>query len=88
MRFHSYRLSSLPLLNNNEKGRIIMHSEKRGWSVNEWCDATSIGRTKTFELIGNKSIQSLTVGRRRIITTSPDDFFSERASEKQDRAND
>ena len=52
-----------------------MNSDKKGWSVNEWCDATSIGRTKTFELIGNKSIQSLTVGRRRIITTSPNDFF-------------
>ncbi|MAI14246.1 MAG: transcriptional regulator [Rhodospirillaceae bacterium] len=66
----------------------MMNSDKKGWSVNEWCDATSIGRTKTFELIGNKSIQSLTVGRRRIITTSPDDFFNKRTSEKQDRAND
>ena len=65
-----------------------MNSDKKGWSVKEWCDATLIGRTKTFELIGNKSIQSLTVGRRRIITTSPNDFFNERTSKKQDRAND
>ena len=62
-----------------------MNSDKKGWSVNEWCDAKSIGRTKTFELIDNISIQSLTVGRRPIITTSPDDFFNERATKKAKR---
>ena len=80
MRYHFYKLSSLPLLNINEQGRMIMYAEKPGWSIPDWCDATSLGRTKTFELISNGSIRSIREGRRRIIITSPADYFNAKYS--------
>ena len=58
-----------------------MNSEKLGWSILDWCDATSLGRTKTFELISNGSIRSIREGRRRIIITSPADYFNAKFSE-------
>ena len=57
-----------------------MNSEKLGWSILDWCDATSLGRTKTFELIINGSIRSIREGRRRIIITSPADYFNAKYS--------
>jgi|TARA_B100001093_G_scaffold190230_1_gene182778 hypothetical protein len=57
-----------------------MNSEKLGWSILDWCDATSLGRTKTFELISNGSIRSIREGRRRIIITSPADYFNAKYS--------
>ena len=57
-----------------------MNSEKHGWSIPDWCDATSLGRTKTFELISNGSIRSIREGRRRIIITSPADYFNAKYS--------
>ena len=41
----------------------------------------SLGRTKTFELISNGSIRSIREGRRRIIITSPADYFNAKYSE-------
>ena len=58
-----------------------MNSEKQGWSIPDWCDATSLGRTKTFELISNGSIRSIREGRRRIIITSPADYLNAKYSE-------
>mgnify|MGYP001252411159 FL=1 len=57
-----------------------MNSEKLGWSILDWCDATSLGRTKTFELISNGSIRSIREDRRRIIITSPADYFNAKYS--------
>ncbi|MDC0400242.1 hypothetical protein OAN59_11130 [Alphaproteobacteria bacterium] len=57
-----------------------MNSEKLGWSILDWCDATSLGRTKTFELISNGSIRSIRESRRRIIITSPADYFNAKYS--------
>lgn len=60
-----------------------MNSAKHGWSVAEWSAATSIGRTKVFDLIGSGAVTSVTAGRRRIITTQPDQFLRRLASEHQ-----
>jgi hypothetical protein len=57
-----------------------------GWSVEDWSRATSIGRTKVFELIQRKAIQSVAFGRRRIITTAPDAFLASLATEARDAA--
>ena len=65
-----------------------MNSEKLGWSIPDWCDATSLGRTKTFELISNGSIRSITEGRRRIIITSPADYFNAKYSEALEAGDD
>jgi len=50
-------------------------TNKVGWSVEDWCLATSLGRTKTFALIAEGSVRSVTAGRRRIIITPPIEFL-------------
>lgn len=57
-----------------------------GWSVEDWSRATSIGRTKIFELIQRRAIQSVAFGRRRIITTQPADFLATLAKEDRHAA--
>lgn len=52
-----------------------------GWSVADWSRATSIGRTKIFELLKLEKIKSVSFGRRRIITTPPGDFLASLAAE-------
>lgn len=49
---------------------------KAGYSVSEFCNAVSIGRSKLYELMGEGKVQSVTLGRRRIITESPTDFLT------------
>jgi hypothetical protein len=51
-----------------------------GWSIEDWSRATSIGRTKTLELIRNGTIRSVTFGRRRILLTDPSDFLASLAT--------
>jgi hypothetical protein len=46
-----------------------------GWYVDDWVKATSLGRTKTLELIRTGVIKSVVLGRRRIIVTPPADFL-------------
>jgi excisionase family DNA binding protein len=35
--------------------------------VVEACDATGIGRTKLYELIGDGQLETTTIGRRRLV---------------------
>jgi hypothetical protein len=63
-----------------------MALSKFGWSVQDWCNATSLGRTKTFSLIADGTIKSVSAGRRRIITTQPSEYLESLASQKQGRA--
>ncbi len=39
-------------------------------TVQDFMKATSLGRTKVYELIGNGALESVTVGRRRMIPTA------------------
>lgn len=50
--------------------------QKVGYTVNEWCHAAGLGRSKLYEMIADGTVQSVTVGRRRIITTTPADFLA------------
>jgi hypothetical protein len=52
---------------------------KRGWRVGEWCRDTGLGKTTVFALIAEGSVDSVKVGRARIITTAPGDFLAQRA---------
>lgn len=36
-------------------------------TVREACEMSGLGKTKLYELIGNGTIQSTTVGRRRLV---------------------
>jgi hypothetical protein len=48
---------------------------KAGWSIPSWCADTDISRSKTYQLLSAGVIQSVKVGRSRIIVTSPADFL-------------
>ncbi|NPU64721.1 excisionase family DNA-binding protein [Bradyrhizobium sp. 83012] len=36
-------------------------------TVAEACEATGLGRTKIYELIGNGRVKTTTIGRRRLV---------------------
>ncbi len=50
--------------------------QKAGFSVSEFCFGAGIGRSKAYDLMKERQIAFVTVGRRRIITTSPADFLA------------
>jgi excisionase family DNA binding protein len=43
------------------------YMEKFGYTVEEAVEATTIGRSKLYELIASGEIESITIGRRRVI---------------------
>jgi excisionase family DNA binding protein len=45
----------------------IPFGERLACTVAEACEATGIGRTKLYELIGNGQLQTTTLGRRRLV---------------------
>lgn len=45
----------------------IPFAQRLTCTVNEACAATSLGRTKMYELIGDGSIATIVIGRRRLI---------------------
>jgi excisionase family DNA binding protein len=45
-------------------------TEKILLTVPEFMEATSLGRTMVYQLIGNGALESVTVGRRRMIPTA------------------
>ncbi len=45
----------------------IPFAERLTCSIAEACDATGLGRTKLYELIGRGTVATSTVGRRRLI---------------------
>lgn len=50
--------------------------QKAGFSVSEFCFGTGIGRTKAYSLMKEKRIRFVTIGRRRIVVTSPAEFLA------------
>ena len=48
-------------------------AERYGWSVNEWAAAAGISRASVYEIM--PTLESVTFGRRRLITTHPADWL-------------
>ena len=46
---------------------IIPFSQRLSCTIDEACQATSLGRTKLYELIGAGQLATTTVGRRRLV---------------------
>jgi excisionase family DNA binding protein len=46
----------------------IPFSQRFSCTVAEACDATGLGRTKLYELIGAGELDTTTIGRRRLIS--------------------
>ena len=45
----------------------IPFSQRLSCTIDEACEATSLGRTKLYELIGAGQLATTTVGRRRLV---------------------
>jgi excisionase family DNA binding protein len=55
------------LLQRPESGARIPFTERLTCTVAEACEATGLGRTKLYELIGDGRIDTATIGRRRLV---------------------
>jgi excisionase family DNA binding protein len=49
------------------RSQAIPFAQKLTCTINEACDATGLGRTKLYELIGDGQLATTTVGRRRLV---------------------
>lgn len=49
------------------RAQAIPFAQKLSCTINEACEATGLGRTKLYELIGDGRIATTTVGRRRLV---------------------
>jgi excisionase family DNA binding protein len=47
--------------------KAIPFTERLTCTVDEACSVTGLGRTKLYELIGDGSIATTTIGRRRLV---------------------
>jgi len=47
--------------------QTIPFAQKLTCTINEACEATGLGRTKLYELIGGGRLATTTVGRRRLV---------------------
>ena len=57
-----------PLLSSPKPDeRTIPFSQRLSCTIDEACQATSLGRTKLYELIGAGQLATTTVGRRRLV---------------------
>jgi excisionase family DNA binding protein len=56
-----------PLSSPKPEERIIPFSQRLSCTINEACQATSLGRTKLYELIGAGQLATTIVGRRRLV---------------------
>jgi hypothetical protein len=57
-------------------------SSKAGWTTEQWCDETGVGRSTSYLLEAAGRIQTVHVGRRRIIRTPPSAFLAALAEEQ------
>jgi len=58
-----------------------MSDEKQGWRVSEWHPQVGISRSLTYELIKDRRIKIVKVGRATIIVTPPSEFLASLAPE-------
>lgn len=56
-----------PLSSPKSEERTIPFSQRLSCTIDEACQATSLGRTKLYELIGAGQLATTTVGRRRLV---------------------
>jgi excisionase family DNA binding protein len=61
------RLQVHPSLPKSEEPQTIPFVQRLTCTIDEACEATGLGRTKLYELIGAGHLVTTTVGRRRLI---------------------
>ena len=60
----------LPLFSPKPEERTIPFSQRLSCTIDEACEATSLGRTKLYELIAAGQLATISVGRRRLVIVS------------------
>jgi hypothetical protein len=55
--------------------------QPKAWKPKDWGKATCLSRATVARLIAARLIKSTTVGRARLILTSPEDFLAAREAE-------
>jgi len=56
-----------PPLQNSPTAMIIPFAHRLTCTIAEACEATGLGRTKLYELIGAGHLDTTTIGRRRLV---------------------
>jgi excisionase family DNA binding protein len=58
---------SVPATDGSREPKTLPFAERLSCTVDEACEATGLGRTKLYELIGSGQVITTTVGRRRLV---------------------
>jgi excisionase family DNA binding protein len=58
---------SPPFNMGGREPKALPFAERLSCTIDEACEATGLGRTKLYELIGTGEIITTTVGRRRLV---------------------
>ncbi len=58
---------SAPFYAGGRETKTLPFAERLSCTIDEACEATGLGRTKLYELIGAGQIITTTVGRRRLV---------------------
>jgi hypothetical protein len=67
--------------NGQIRGVAGPQATKAGWRIPEWCAATGVCRTVTYQEIAADKVKSVKRGSSRIITTSPAEYLASLAEE-------
>jgi len=52
-----------------------------GWRPKRWADEADLSRSKTYQLIKNRTIKTVKVGSARVIITPPAEYLASQAAE-------
>lgn len=58
----------------------MAETEVVAWGLRDWCRATSLSKAFVYELIAAGKVESVRVGGKRLITTSPREFVARHAA--------
>ena len=56
-----------PTIREGDEPKTLPFAERLSCTIDEACEATGLGRTKLYELIGAGQLITATVGRRRLV---------------------
>jgi hypothetical protein len=56
---------------------------RAGWPILDWAHATGIGRSMAYILLKRGELESVRIGKRRVITTPPAEFLDRLAREQR-----
>jgi excisionase family DNA binding protein len=56
-----------PSTSEGREPKTLPFAQRLSCTIDEACEATGLGRTKLYELIGAGQLKTTTVGRRRLV---------------------